>query len=130
MSCCSPSGSTFGGNPVSCAAAIATIEVLEGEGLYDRANALGDRARAALRALHAPAVAEVRGVGAMIGVELTDQPTAEAIQQRCFANGVLVLTCGPDSNVLRLIPPLTMSDDELDHGLAVLGKALQAQPGA
>jgi 4-aminobutyrate aminotransferase len=118
-------GTTFGGNPVSCAAAVATIEVLESEGLYDRANALGDRARSVLRAMRSPKVVEVRGVGAMIGVELTDKSTAERVQARCLADGVLVLTCGPDGNVLRLIPPLTMSDEELDHGLAVITKALQ-----
>jgi 4-aminobutyrate aminotransferase len=118
-------GSTFGGNPVSCAAAVATIEVLEAEGLYDRANAIGGRARSVLRALRSPNVIEVRGVGAMIGVELTDKTTAERVQERCLAHGVLVLTCGPDGNVLRLIPPLTMTDDELDHGLAVITKALQ-----
>jgi 4-aminobutyrate aminotransferase len=117
-------GSTFGGNPVSCAAAVATIEVLEREGLYDRAVALGDRARAHVEALDAGSVVDVRGIGAMIGVELTDKATAEAVQQRCLEAGVLVLTCGPEGNVLRLIPPLTMTDDELDHGLAVLSQAL------
>ena len=117
-------GSTFGGNPVACAAAVATIEVLEAEGLYRRAVVLGDRARAALRSLHSSKVVEVRGVGAMVGVELVDKATAESVQQRCLAHGVIVLTCGPEGNVLRLIPPLTMSDAELDHGLAVLAKAL------
>jgi 4-aminobutyrate aminotransferase len=117
-------GSTFGGNPVACAAAVATIEVLEAEHLYDRANVLGDRARSYVRGLRASSVVEVRGVGAMIGIELTDQPTAAAVQQQCIDNGVIVLTCGPDGNVLRLIPPLTMTDEELDHGLAVLAKAL------
>ena len=116
-------GSTFGGNPVSCAAAVATISVLQEEGLYDRAVVLGDRARAVLSALDADIV-EVRGIGAMIGVELRDKATAEAVQQRCVEAGVLVLTCGPDGNVLRLIPPLTMTDDELAHGLEVLTAAL------
>jgi 4-aminobutyrate aminotransferase-like enzyme len=78
-----------------------------------------------LRGLGAAAVVEVRGVGAMIGVELRDKATAEAIQARCLADGVLVLTCGPDGNVLRLIPPLTITDAELDHGLDVLCTALQ-----
>ena len=62
----------------------------------------------------------------MIGVELTDKATVERVQERCLHDGVLVLSCGPDGNVLRLIPPLTMSDDELDHGLAVLERALTA----
>ena len=119
-------GSTFGGNPLSCAAAVATIEVLEREGLYERAVALGDRARHHLQALAAPAVVEVRGIGAMIGVELADKARAEAVQQRCLEAGVIVLTCGPDGNVLRLIPPLTMTDAELDQGLEVLSTALMA----
>jgi 4-aminobutyrate aminotransferase len=117
-------GTTFGGNPVSCAAAVATVEVLEAEGLYDRALAIGDRVMSRLGALGAPCVVEVRGIGGMIGVELRDKVAAEAVQDRCLADGVIVLTCGPDGNVLRLIPPLTMSDDELDHGLAVLEQAL------
>ncbi len=119
-------GSTFGGNPVACAAAIATIEVLEAEGLYDRAVALGDRARDVLRGLRSPVVVDIRGVGAMVGVELVDKATAERVQRRCLDRSVLVLTCGPDGNVLRLIPPLTMTDDELDHGLDILAKALRA----
>ena len=118
-------GSTFGGNPVSCAAAVATIAVLEEERLYERAVALGDQARTRIEALAADSVVEVRGIGAMIGVELTDRPKAEAVQQRCLEAGVLVLTCGPDGNVLRLIPPLTMTDDELAHGLDALTSALR-----
>jgi 4-aminobutyrate aminotransferase len=117
-------GTTFGGNPVSCAAAVATIEVLESEGLYDRALAIGDRVMTRLHALAAPVVVEVRGIGGMIGVELRDKAAAEAVQARCLADGVIVLTCGPEGNVLRLIPPLTISDDELDHGLTVLERAL------
>lgn len=117
-------GTTFGGNPVSCAAAVATIEVLESEGLYDRALAIGDRVMARLRALGAPVVVEVRGIGGMIGVELRDKAAAESVQTRCLADGVIVLTCGPVGNVLRLIPPLTITDDDLDHGLTVLERAL------
>jgi 4-aminobutyrate aminotransferase len=119
-------GSTFGGNPVSCAAAIATIQVLEREGCCQRAVEIGARTTARLRAVATDAIVEVRGIGAMIGVELRDKATAEAVQQRCLADGVLILTCGPAGNVLRLIPPLTISDDELDHGLSVLERALTA----
>jgi 4-aminobutyrate aminotransferase-like enzyme len=119
-------GTTFGGNPVSCASAVATIEVLEAEGLYDRALVIGDRVMGRLRALGAPVVVEVRGIGGMIGVELRDKAAVEAVEARCLAEGVLVLSCGPDGNVLRLIPPLTISDEDLDHGLAVLSDALRA----
>jgi 4-aminobutyrate aminotransferase len=119
-------GSTFGGNPLSGAAAVATIAVLRDEDLCGRAVALGARATAYLRALPTEAIVDVRGVGAMIGVELRDQVTAEAVQARCLGEGVIVLTCGPEGRVLRLIPPLTMTDAELDQGLAVLGRALAA----
>ena len=119
-------GSTFGGNPVSCAAAVATIEVIDREGLCARAVHLGDRTQAHLRSLGAPVIVEVRGIGAMIGVELRDKAAAEAVQQRCLHDGVIVLTCGPAGNVLRLIPPLTITDAELDHGLSVLSQALLA----
>ena len=117
-------GSTFGGNPVSCAAAVATVAVLRDEGLCQRAVEIGERTQARLRAVASPAVVDVRGIGAMIGVELVDRGSAEAVQARCLADGVLVLTCGPDGNVLRLIPPLTITDAELDHGLGVLTAAL------
>ncbi|HEX4867337.1 MAG TPA: aminotransferase class III-fold pyridoxal phosphate-dependent enzyme [Acidimicrobiales bacterium] len=117
-------GTTFGGNPVSCAAAVATIEVLESEGLYDRALAIGEVVMGRLRALGAPVVVEVRGIGGMIGVELRDKAAAEAVQHACLSEGVIVLTCGPQGNVLRLIPPLTITDDELDHGLSALEQAL------
>ena len=115
-------GSTFGGNPVACAAALATIAVLEDEGLYERARVLGARAMARLEA--APNVVDVRGVGLMIGVELVDGATAERVQQRCLDAGVVVLNCGPHGEVLRLIPPLTISDEELDLGLTTLLAAL------
>jgi 4-aminobutyrate aminotransferase-like enzyme len=100
--------------------------VLEEEGLYARATEIGARTVARLRAVASAAIVEVRGIGAMIGVELPDKATAEAVQARCLAAGVLVLTCGPEGNVLRLIPPLTITDADLDHGLDVLEAALLA----
>jgi len=102
-------GSTFGGNPVACAAALATLDVLDDEGCYRRATVLG----------------EVRGLGLMVGVELTDGAVADAVGQRCLDAGVIVLTCGPDGNVLRLVPPLTIGDDELDAGLDALVAAIR-----
>jgi 4-aminobutyrate aminotransferase len=117
-------GSTFGGNPVSCAAALATLDVLEEEGCYERARRLGRRGVERLGALAGPV--DVRGVGLMIGVELRDKATAEAVQHRCLDDGLIVLVCGPGENVLRLIPPLTITDDEFEQGLAILVSALEA----
>jgi len=122
-------GSTFGGNPVTCAAALATLDVLEREGLYDRARDVGERLLGRLQAEVRPldVVRDVRGLGLMIGIELSDAATATAVCHRCLAAGVIVLACGPDENILRVVPPLTITDDELDHGLRVLVDAL-AQP--
>jgi len=123
-------GSTFGGNPVACAAAIATIEVMERDGLFDRAAALGRRMVERLRAATAgnPSVLEVRGVGLMVGIELIDGEAAHEMQQACLARDLIVLTAGPQSNVLRLIPPLTLTDEEADTGVTILCEALPSQP--
>jgi 4-aminobutyrate aminotransferase len=117
-------GSTFGGNPVSCAAALATLDVLDEEGCYERARRLGRRALERLGAVAGPV--DVRGVGLMIGVELRDKTVAEAVQARCLDDGLIVLLCGPGENVLRLIPPLTISDDEFEQGLRILVAAIEA----
>ncbi len=120
-------GSTFGGNPVACAAALATLDVLEGEDLYTRASTLGDRIVGHLRRElggHSQ-VRDIRGIGLMVGVELADKAVTDAVCTACLAAGVIVLACGPDENVLRLVPPLTVSDDEIDQGLAVLVEAIR-----
>jgi 4-aminobutyrate aminotransferase-like enzyme len=101
--------------------------VLEIGGCYERARVLGERARARLHAAavaHPELVLDVRGVGLMIGVQLLDKAAAAKVQHRCLADGLIVLTCGPGEDVLRLIPPLTITDDELDLGLAILTAAL------
>lgn len=119
-------GTTFGGNPVSCAAALATLDVLEEGDLFSRARELGERAIDRLREVagQTDVVVDVRGIGLMIGVELRDGATAGAVQRRCLDDGLIVLACGPGENVLRLVPALTITDDELDHGLDILAKAL------
>jgi 4-aminobutyrate aminotransferase len=118
-------GSTFGGNPVACAAALATLEVLEREGCYDRARILGAHALDQLSKLKS---VDVRGVGLMIGVQLADRTSALEAQRRCFGDGVLVLTCGPAEDTLRLVPPLTISPTEWDLGLDVLIRAIDSLP--
>jgi 4-aminobutyrate aminotransferase len=119
-------GSTFGGNPVACAAALATLDVLDEGDLYRRAATLGDRVVAHLRREVGghPHVRDIRGIGLMVGVELADKAVTDAVCAACLAAGVIVLACGPDENVLRLVPPLTVSDDEIDQGLAVLSSVI------
>ncbi len=122
-------GSTFGGNPVACAAAIATLDVLEETEGYARVRELGARILDRLRADIGdhPAVRDIRGIGLMVGVELADKAVTEAVCAACLDAGVILLACGPDENVLRLVPPLTIGDDEIALGLDVLRDTVTAQ---
>ena len=115
-------GSTFGGNPVSCAAALATIDVIERERLLPRVRKLGRSALIELRSSLAGTddVAAVRGLGFMIGIELGSGETAARVKDRCLDQGVLVLVCGPRDDVIRLVPPLTIAPDELERGIFTL----------
>jgi 4-aminobutyrate aminotransferase len=117
-------GSTFGGNPVSCAAALATIKLLE-EGLIANARDRGEQALEGLRSLirrHERIVRDVRGLGLMIGVQFDSGATAEAVQWACFRRGLLVLAAGDDA--LRLAPPLVVNPDEMSTALRLFGEAV------
>jgi 4-aminobutyrate aminotransferase/(S)-3-amino-2-methylpropionate transaminase len=125
-------GGTFGGNPLSCAAALAAFETIETEGLMDRATAIGESMTARLGAIQSSysSVGDVRGRGAMIAIELVgadgitpDADLTKRIAAACHADGVLVLTAGSYGNVLRFLPPLVISDELLDDALTVLEKA-------
>jgi 4-aminobutyrate aminotransferase len=119
-------GSTYGGNPVACAAALATIELLEG-GLIDNAAARGDQALGGLRELaarHPALVTDVRGRGLMIGIELDTSEHAEAVQWACFERGLLVLEAG--RTTIRMCPPLVVSEAEMATGLRIFEDALAA----
>ncbi len=113
-------GSTFGGNPLACAAALTTLDILEREALAERAAVLGERALERLRALHTPLIREVRGRGLLLGIELTRraQPYLEALLER----GVLALPAGP--NVIRLLPPLVITEEQLERVLDVMEEVL------
>ena len=103
-------GSTFGGNPLACAAALATIRILESERLPQRAAELGTRLIAGLKAIRSPLIREVRGLGLMVGVELKGK--AAPYLARLADCGVLALTAG--ATVMRLLPPLVISAEDVD----------------
>jgi 4-aminobutyrate aminotransferase len=129
-------GGTYGGNAVACAAAAATVHVLQEEGLVDNAARQGQRLVAGLRALQRKhsIIGDVRGLGLMVGVEFTksgpgrvpDPAAAKAVQTRCLANDLILLTCGPYANVIRWIPPLVVTGEQIDTALAIFESALSA----
>jgi 4-aminobutyrate aminotransferase len=122
-------GSTYGGNPVACAAALATIDLLEG-GLVENAAARGDQAFAGLRQLemrYPGLITDIRGKGLMIGIEFDTPDHAEEVQWACFVRGLLVLECGKSS--VRLSPALTVSADEVTTALRIFGAAVAAVAG-
>ena len=119
-------GSTYGGNPVACAAALATIDLLE-DGLVENAAVQGERAMAALAAIQARypgIITDVRGKGLMIGIELDTPARAERVEWGCFERGLLVLQAG--KSCVRLSPPLIVSGDEIDTAMRIFEEALAA----
>ena len=130
-------GGTFGGNPVACAAALAVIDVLRDEKLPQRGARLGERALGRMRAWmeRLPQVGDVRGLGAMVAMELvTDRATREpagsltsAVLRYCHEHGLVLLKAGLYDNVIRLLFPLTIGEQELDRGLDILEEALGSE---
>jgi 4-aminobutyrate aminotransferase len=128
-------GSTYGGNPVACAAGIAVLETIEREGLLENAARRGAELTAGLRSMMAEddRIGDVRGPGLMIGVELVsdrrarrpDGELANRVQARAADLGLLVLTCGPEHQVIRWIAPLDVSPAEVAEGLEIFGEALR-----
>ena len=126
-------GGTFGGNPLSCAAAIAVLEAVREPEFLEGATRLGEALRARLDALAAahPSIGDVRGLGPMIAFELAERTPdrARAIVDAAFERGLLLLACGLYGNVIRLLPALTIADEELEEGLALLEESLAAVDG-
>jgi 4-aminobutyrate aminotransferase len=126
-------GGTYGGNAVSAAAAIATLGVIEREGLVANAAARGVQLREGLDALQLrmPALSDIRGYGLMVGIEFTtadNEPLpglATAVQQKAIEHGLLLLTCGTRGNVVRVIPALNVSEQEIDLGLGALARTFE-----
>ncbi len=128
-------GGTYGGNPIACAAALAAIEVFETEGLVERAREIESILKGRLEELQRgdARIGDVRGHGAMVAAEFIDPATGEPdgaltarVAKAAIAQGVIVLTCGTDGNVIRFLPPLTISDSLLREGLDIVAAALAA----
>ncbi len=127
-------GGTFGGNPISCAAALVVLDEVSSPAFRARADALAGRMRQRLDEIAArvPAVGEVRGLGPMLALELVEDgetkrpagPLAKRVTELALERGLLLLTCGLDGNVVRILVPITVADDEVDEGLAILEEAL------
>ena len=131
-------GGTYGGNVVACAAAMATLDVIEDEGLVVNARERGRQLLEGLRRITAgrPSVGDVRGLGLMVALELVkpgegdgrvpDPALTKRIQQACFDRNLLVLTAGTYVNVIRIIPPLVTTSDEVETALGIVAEALEA----
>ncbi|WP_077488686.1 aspartate aminotransferase family protein [Sinomonas mesophila] len=118
-------GGTYGGNAVAAAAGVATLQVIKEEGLVENARLRGNQLLAGLADIQTrfPVIGNVRGIGLMAGIEFTapdgsaDSATAAAVQQAAISEGLLTLTCGPEGNVVRLIPALVVTEVEIASGL-------------
>ena len=126
-------GGTYGGNPLACAAALAVLEVFEEEKLLERANAIGERIKSALNTMQVehPQIADVRGLGAMIAIELMEdgKPAPQYCAQilvEARNRGLILLSCGTYGNVLRILVPLTVPDEQLGAGLGILKACFDA----
>jgi 4-aminobutyrate aminotransferase / (S)-3-amino-2-methylpropionate transaminase / 5-aminovalerate transaminase len=130
-------GTTYGGNPLACAAALAVLETFEEGDLLSRANLIGERAMGAMREIqdkHPDFVGDVRGRGAMLAIELIKDPETKApdkertgrIVEAALQEGLLLLTAGQYTNVIRTLMPLAITDEELEEGLSVLARAVDA----
>ncbi len=126
-------GGTYGGNAVAAAAAVATVQTIREEGLLENTRERSVQLITGLRKLQEeyPVIGDVRGLGLMVGVEfrssdrkpLTD--TAKEIVKKCFDQGIMLLTCGPWDNTIRFIPPLIITEEEMDTALNIFLKALE-----
>jgi 4-aminobutyrate aminotransferase len=127
-------GGTYGGNAVSCAAAAATIRVLREEELVENSARMGKFLLAGLRTIQKknPGIGDVRGLGLMVAVEFTtaqgepDTEAAKAVRVKCLERGLMLLTCGPYGNVVRWIPPLIVTQQQIDKALDIFEESLYA----
>jgi 4-aminobutyrate aminotransferase/(S)-3-amino-2-methylpropionate transaminase len=126
-------GGTYGGNPVACAAALKTLEIVSQPGFAKRAAEIGKKTREGFLAMQEkyPIIGDVRGQGAMVAMEFVkDRETKEPlpvkdIVQYAVHKGLILLSAGVYNNVIRVLMPLVITDDQLEEGLAILDEAIQ-----
>ena len=124
-------GTTLGGNALGCVAGLEVIRMIEGEKLNERAKEIGEIIRSTLD-FPSEHIGEIRGLGAMIGIEFvkdkqTKEPYPELVKEiirNCHQRGVIVITAGMHGNIIRLLPPLTITDEQLKEALNVLVQAI------
>jgi 4-aminobutyrate aminotransferase len=127
-------GGTFGGNAIACAAGVATIKAMRDENMPENARLRGQQLMNQLRRtqLDYPVIGDVRGLGLMIGVEFRtqdrkpDKATTKAVVQACFDQKLMLLTCGTFDNVIRWIPPLVVSEKQIDEAADIFVDALRS----
>ena len=128
-------GGTFAGNPVSCSAGLAVLEILLEDGMLERAETLGDKFQGRLKEMQKQyeIIGDVRGKGPMLGIELvrdrnSKEPAAEEtkqVLQYCFEKGLIVLSCGAFGNVIRTLMPFVATDEQLEKGLQILEEGIR-----
>jgi 4-aminobutyrate aminotransferase len=126
-------GTTFGGNPVSCAACSATIDVIREESLLEKVSSQGAMVLDRLHrlSLQHPVIGQVRGHGFMIGIEFVlsdrapDRASCESVISHCLDNGLILINCGIERNIIRFIPPLVTTDKELDTALTIFEEGVR-----
>jgi 4-aminobutyrate aminotransferase/4-aminobutyrate aminotransferase/(S)-3-amino-2-methylpropionate transaminase len=129
-------GGTYAGHPLAVASALTVIDVIQEENLLEKGTHLGDKLQAMLNDLRTelPLISDVRGLGGMVAVEFrcpeTGAPQGDfvkQVQQEALSKGLIILTCGPDANVIRFLFPLTISEELFDEALVILRNALLAK---
>ena len=127
-------GGTYGGNPIACRSALAVLEIFEEENLLEKAEILGKKIKEQLTKWQKDfkIVGNTRGIGSMMGFELIDKKTgvpasenAKELVNLCFKKGLVVITCGKYGNVIRMLMPLVITDDELEKGFNIIVESLQ-----
>ncbi len=127
-------GGTYGGNPVACAAGLAVLDVFEEENMLEKSVALGEKLQARFKIWQKEfdIIGEIRGLGAMLGLEFikgaNKEPAADEAKQmaaRCLEKGLLILVCGSYGNIVRILAPFVITDDQLEKGLSIMEAALK-----